>query len=454
MALAFYKEDLTEEFKNQVRRNLYIQPKPSFVQRKFGAANTENWNWYLDLPNELRVPFAIGYIYQKQYPNLKRIPRPKHARIQTTFTGTLRPHQIPIVKEALDHLLKLRTTTLGIPTGQGKSIMAAYLACKMKYLTAIFVPRESLMDQIADTFTSCTNARVWRVGKDFPDECDVIVCMNTRSHLIPKEIKDQVGLLIIDEAHLFCIATAAECLLTFTPSYIIAQTATLEKRNDLHVMIYALVGKHMVFRVSEKPFWYYKCVTGCIPERKLNKAGVTDSSVYVKSLYNNDKRNKMILDLAKNYGEVPASAGNPGKPGKNVLIVTSERAHVDKLLRLFKEDGVECSGFCGTQKTYELNKVLIGTWQKLGVGFDQQSFHKGSDPFEVLIFACSFRDVACLVQVLGRIFRTEEPVVINMVDDDKLSEEHWKIAEKTYRVRKGIFGGEVGDKCGDWSDDE
>ncbi len=106
--------------------------------------------------------------------------------------------------------------------GFGKTILGASLASRVKLMTVILVHREILTVQWKKTFEDFTTAKVWIVGeKNPPSECDVIICMDTRWHLIPKFMKDACGFLIIDEAHAFCTPTHVGCLLAFHPKYMI-----------------------------------------------------------------------------------------------------------------------------------------------------------------------------------------------------------------------------------------
>ena len=46
---------------------------------------------------------------------------------------------------------------------------------------------------------------------------------------IPQNIRDQVGFLIIDEAHKYCTSSSIPCLLAFHPKYILVISDTLER---------------------------------------------------------------------------------------------------------------------------------------------------------------------------------------------------------------------------------
>ena len=159
------------------------------------------------------------------------IPNIDHQFMSTNliFTGSLRPTQIEVELEAWTQLQHFGTTTLGLYPGFGKTILGAKLASRTQLLTVILVHREILTTQWKKTFDDFTNAKdhIWIVGeKNPPLTCTIIICMDTRCDQIPIEIRDKIGLLIIDEAHAFCTPNHVKCLLTFQPKYIVIESAT------------------------------------------------------------------------------------------------------------------------------------------------------------------------------------------------------------------------------------
>jgi hypothetical protein len=347
------------------------------------------------------------------------------------FIGSLRENQIAVEQESWDQLEKYGTSTLGLYPGFGKTILGAKLASRAKLLTVVLVHREILTIQWKKTFNDFTDAVVWIVGeKIIPSSYNVIICMDTRWHLIPKHIRDNVGFIIIDEAHAFCTRTHVGCLLAFHPKYILAESATLERDDKMETMIYAICGNHGVYREINKPFTVIKVITNTKPIRKKNRIGGVDWSSLVKNTLFDDRRNQIILNMVSTtYSQ------------DTILILTSLVDHVRLLHQNLMKIGVSCDYMCGDKKIYSDCRVLIGTTSKVGTGFDQATScpNYSGKRFNVVIIVCSMKKYSMLVQNVGRGFRADYPTIVYLVDNDEIYKSHWYKCRKWFLTRGGII---------------
>lgn len=418
MAYAIPRSTISNETVNIIESMLCLYP--NVVVNKYNSNNVRNPITFYDIDKDfIHVPYLFAASLLQILPNINI----SYPITNLQFTGKLRENQEIVESESWEQLEKYGTSTLGLYPGFGKTILGAKLASRTKLMTVVLVHRETLTKQWKKTFEEHTNGKVWIVGEKYPPQiCDVIICMDTRWHLIPKTMRDAVGFLIIDEAHCFCTPTHVGCLLAFHPKYILAESASLLRDDDMHQMIYAICGEHGVFKESTKPFSVMKIITNTKPIRKHNRRGGVDWNALVQSTLFDERRNQIIFNL------VTANLNH------KIIILTSLVDHALLIHNGLKEKGISCDYMCGTKKNYDDATVLTGTISKIGTGFDQANFcptYSGT-PFNLLILVCSLKKYSMLVQNVGRCFRSDYPFVMHLVDNDDIFKGHWYKARKWY----------------------
>ena len=425
MAYAVNRSTISPTHANSIRTMLCLQPDTP--NSKYNRNNVpEPILFYNIVGDTVHLPYLFAASLFQTTPNVD-IPYPI---TQLEFTGTLRQNQIPVEQESWDQLERFGTSTLGLFPGFGKTILGAKLASRAKLMTVVLVHREILTTQWRKTFQDCTNARVWIVGeKNPPPICDVIICMDTRTHLIPQQMRDSIGFLIVDEAHAFCTPTHVSCLLAFHPKYIVIESASLERDDGMHSMIYALAGNHGVYRESNIPFSVMKIMTNTKPVRKHNRMGGVDWAALVQDTLMDQRRNQIILNLVRSNLD------------RKILILTSLRDHSTLLYDSLQQMGIPSDYLCGTKRGYTDSTVLVGTVSKIGTGFDPATSCPtyAGKPFDLLILACSIKKYSMLVQNVGRVFRAQFPTVMHLVDNDDIYKSHWYRARKWYIARGGTI---------------
>jgi hypothetical protein len=431
---------LSTEQRLFIRSMLFFQPeKPFRKTNKFQKAPATTPILFFNIVDDLiYLPYFFAAAMFKICPNVDL----KYPSTTLTFTAALRDYQKPVIEQAVTQLNTYGTTTLALYPGFGKTILGVYLAAEKKLVTCILVTRKILITQWLKTINDnlviikldkdnkpyYTKPDVWIVGENSPSTCDIIICMDTRTHLLTQQFRSLIGFLIIDEAHMFCTPGNVTALLGFTPKFIVVETATLERDDGMHIMIHAVAGKHAITRETTKPFTVLKLNTNTVPTRVYNYAGDTNYTELVKSTLFDERRNKIIMDIIL------------ANTNKTILILTSLVNHVELLYQKLMELKVECDFMSGNKKKYKDSNVLIGTTSKIGTGFDSATAavdYRGK-PFDLLLLVCSIKKYSMLVQNVGRSFRSESPYVIHFVDNDEIFKSHWRKAEKWYRSRNGV----------------
>lgn len=425
MSYKVLKSELTNEQKELISNILTIYPKVrqnynNNPRQRYTNSNKINHIEFFtfDIENEyIYLPYMFAAKLLQIIPNSNN----KFKKTNREFTGKLRAEQIEVEEEALNDLKEVGTTIIGLRPGFGKTVIGASLAVKLKLLTVVLITRDILATQWYNSFTKFTTMRVWMVdNKKPPEKFDVIICMRDRWDKIDKEIREKVGIMIIDEAHMFCTPSAVECILSFNPYYIIAETATLEREDEMHHMIYAICGEKQIVREPNVQFRVIKYNTGIIPVTKYSD----DKLRYWTNLRNELENNRSRIRLA--YRIIKEN------PNSKVLILTSR---VDSILAIkdyLKEKNVNRDYMYAKKSTYRDSRVLIGTVSKLGTGFDPASSCLDFEGvhFDLLILFCSFRSIPLINQNIGRVFRTNYPSIFYFVDDNSTIKNHWSIFKK------------------------
>lgn len=306
------------------------------------------------------------------------------------------------------------------------TVVSAYLGSKIDGAILVLYHRTILQDQWLATFRKFTNAGVWVYGETVPEDFNVILTMDTKIAKLPTEVLTLVKCLIIDEAHAFCVPSRLNALLITQPRYIIACSATLDTRTDgMQDMIYALCGYNIVNKNACKQFRVYKMMTNISPEIKQTRIGKLDWNQLQKDLAENPIRNNNIVDLVKENIE------------HKIIILTKFRHHVQILYEMLTELDISVDTLFGTKKSYLDSQVLIGTFSKIGTGFDEATAcsNFGGRKANLLIICASIKHLGNLEQYVGRVFRVDAPIIFHLVDSVPIIHNHWTICQRWYQER-------------------
>ena len=439
MSIPLKLSSINEPTQNQIYQQLNIKPVQKFFRKKqYWKKNDTKPSIpaYSTRPDtdSIFVPYYYGQKMLGTNPHFTRQYPASYAGWDTS--KVLYDYQQIIIQEATQHLNIYGTTTLNIYTGSGKTVMGSYLGTATKLIQLVAYEDTGLVDSWIDTYKEFTNASIYEVPlqeKPIPPGTNVILCMTTRIHKIPPAILEQVGTLIIDEAHNMCTRDHFAALLRVNPKFIIAATATLKREDKLHLMIHAMCGPHIIFRKSTKPFYVCKFNTGVSVPIINNKLGDPDYSKIVHQLSCHHQRNMMILNLVKQY------------PTHKIMIITKRVDHVKYLYECLLKMGESTDYMCEKKSKCNECRVIVGNVDKIGTGFDQKARVIGYDGkrIDLLIIAMSIKGDTPLEQAVGRGLRSDFPYIIHMIDNMKMfdgKDGHWnKYNKKWYESRNGTI---------------
>ena len=447
---------MTFTFKNPFGANLVIPA--------FSVAKDQNYR-YDTTPQEsyLMVPFQVGirlsgktfeefkkqqltervdsYIYQ---PIQGETPKP------WKFTGKLFEKQGILREKALPVIKETGSVSLFLPCSWGKTIQATELAASLVGDTGgrvlVLVTRIILEGQWQDTFEKFTDAKVEIIGTRktkavYPTKVETAV--ETSQLVISrigrvKSFYGKLDVLILDEAHFFCTDNNLQELLKLEPKYVIVLTATPNRDDGMEKILVALAGnkRHQFWAISKKPFKVYPIVSGYSvsdcktqsQDKNLPDIAPDSSRVRLESaLAALQPRNDRIIKLIRKI---------VSKTGFKCAIVGDRVTQLDYIYTTLQEKGIDVGRLWGKDKIAKNAKVLVGGIKKIGTGWDEKSGVKDWDGERVdLLFMII--STAKMEQVSGRVFRSDNPKIIQILDDHRWFHNTWKENVKWFESREG-----------------
>ena len=440
MSFIINKNDLDNYWKEFIKKNCNIwglQSEYTIEKELITIFKVNN--------NQVIIPLAlwkdICLEFPNNYTNYIKINR------KIEFVGKLQEDekrdQITVMKESISLLEKNNSILLALRTGFGKTACMFYLISYYGMKTVILSYSNKLHTQYIEQGNKwCPTLKIQIVKDDKLDpNYDVyIIGIIKCTHIDNSQFKN-IGMVFVDEAQLTLTNTFSDALLQFTPKYLIGLSATPDRKDGKHQLLYPFFGKkeEFIVRHQKKEFTIIKYLTNIKPIIKDNKIGKLDWNALIASLSSNEKRQRAIVDLCIRYSDkrililckrVCTILGCDNYSKCNCVDINSIG-----LIPLLKEKG-ENVDYCAYTKKEpnEECRILIGTFGKLGVGYDSNR--------ELLILETDVVDVR---QYEGRI-RSDNNIVIDIVDKFYSLEKHWKEREQWYINRGATIELEYLDK--------
>jgi len=304
--------------------------------------------------NNLYVPFA----YNPSYP---RPDRNNFSVKNVEFAGSLRAPQKEVKSEAIDILNKTGSVMISCYCGFGKTFMALNIVCKIKMKVLILCHRVVLIKQWKEEIKQfCPNAtcQILTPTSEMKD-ADFYIINSINVPKKPREYYKDIGILIVDEAHLVMAEKLSNCMKYVLPRYIIGLTATPYRTDGLDVLLDLYFGKHKIIRKLWRKHTVYRVDTGFKPDVQLNKMGKVDWSSVIDSTCNDENRNEMILKIIRKFKD------------RVFLVLCKRVSQANYLVSRLTEEKEDVTSLIGKNQEYEKkSRILVGTCQKAGVGFN------------------------------------------------------------------------------------
>lgn len=376
-----------------------------------------------DPGDKLRIPFT--YALEKNATTNDELHETRREFTKRSDV-TLNDFQRIEAKKMVEHLRTHRTTTLCLSTGGGKTAVSCVITTLLKQRTVVLVQNKVLLEQWKNEGEKFTTAKVEIVGEGGIEDsdADIFICHIMRAHKISKEIRDTIGFVVVDESHKHCNQTGANALLYFTPKFMLACSATPSRSRDgMYRVMDLFFGKHQVKNKTKKEnMIVHRIKTEYTAEIVKGSRGISWST-YIQSLLYNQERNYKIVDGV--MGDVAE--------GARVMIITSEKKHVQVLYDMFLEVHDSIDWLSGNKKSYKCCDVLISNIQKGGCGFDDANFCEDFDGkrIDTVWIVTEIANPESAEQAIGR-SRDKKPKIKQLVDNEKLADRHWQVCRKVY----------------------
>jgi superfamily II DNA or RNA helicase len=403
---------LTDKQLSVFSKELQVQQEPS--KYAFNAPPNIICLYETD-GDTLFIPFAYG----KGYPRPARAEFPER---RVEFAGKLREPQKEVKSEAIAILNEEGSVIIAAACGFGKTSIAIYLACKLRMKTLILCHRVVLINQWKEAIAKFCPKATCQVlsGTSKLQDVDfyIVNAINVPKH--DRKFYSGIGFLIADEMHIIMADKLSHCMRFVTPRYILGLSATPYRTDGLDILLDMYFGTRKIVRKLHRPHTVYRYNTGIKPEAKLNKMGKVDWNSVLQSQCSNNERNEIIIRLIKYFSD------------RIFLVLCKRVEQANYLVKRLQEEKEDVTSLIGSNQEFEYSsRILVGTVQKTGVGFDHPRLNS-------LILASDVEQY--FVQYLGRVFRREdtEPIIFDLVDNYGLLLKHFNSRNAVYIEHGGV----------------
>lgn len=438
---------------DQVSADLHIE----LAQSKYEKNKTPQYVYPYKLTdnNDLYLPFgyAMKYLQDDNRPSRKSFTKSIFK-----FSATLRENQEDIKKRALHFLNTRGCVMISAYPGFGKTISAIKLASMIKLPTLVITKGLAIINQWKESIEKFSPDATCQIikpkSKLLPDQNFYIINAQNAIKIDPQLMK-KIGLVIVDECHQVMTETLSKSLTCVTPRYMIGLTATPYRYDGYDALIGLYFGitndrllsvdnendtnireeldnqngsdppkksnNPLIYRKLWIPHTVYRINTGFKPTVELNAQGKTDWGKILDSQACDVYRNECIVKLVKKFDK------------RVFLILTKRIAQAEYLMNRLKDENQYVTSLFGSQKTYCGDaRILIGTTQKVGTGFDHPRLN-------TLLLATDTLNY--YIQNLGRVCRSPDsnPIFFDLVDDYSILKRHFNERKNVYLEHGGKF---------------
>ena len=431
------KNNYTSQFLNELRRDMTVKP---FVNSGYGV-EANPFPVYAESKRKLYLPKFYG---------IKKLGMPQHIKlndgveIDVDFPLSLKPKQIPIV-DAYINAIKSNGGggIISVPCGYGKTVLALYIAHKLKLKTLVVVHKEFLLNQWKERIKQfLPDATIGRIQANKVDILgkDIVIGMLQSISMkeYPEDTFNQFGFVIYDECHHLGAEVFSKALLKTNCKYTLGLSATPKRADGLSKVFEWYLGP-IVYSIKKRDkedvnirMIYYNKQDVKYNKEILNFKQKPNSSSMINQICDYLPRTIMIVN------EIIVCCSEKRK----ILVLSDRREHLKTIKAFLDKQDTYTSGFyLGGMKPKDLEEteekdVILGTFMMASEGFDCKY------PLNTIFLTSPKSNIE---QAVGRILRQEAskrthiPLVVDIVDDFSLFSKQSLKREKFYKKNKYII---------------
>lgn len=358
--------------------------------------------------------------------------------LKLTFKGHLRPVQERAVQAMMKHDIGI----LCAPTAFGKTVAASAIIARRHVNTLVLVHRTQLMhqwQQRVSTFLDVAMADIGLLGggkKQVNGKLDVALLQSVSRLEDIDAFLSGYGQIVIDECHHISAYSFETILKTARAKYLLGLTATPERRDGHHPIIFMQCGP---IRHTAEPSLQHT-VNLDVMVHVLGDHNTSSDGLDIQELFRmvaqDTQRNQKITDLTCEAYTL----------GRKILVLTERVQHLLSLQEMLTPhipDLVVLHGRLGKKCRVEslerleqmdplAPRVVLATGRLIGEGFDHA-------PLDTLVLAMPISWKGTLQQYVGRLHRTQATKssirVIDFVDQQHIQlTRMWRKRQKGFRA--------------------
>lgn len=327
-------------------------------------------------------------------------------------------------KQVLSRLLANNRVILEAQPGFGKTMVALTLMQKLGQKTLIIVHTNTLLHQwqkrIVDDFSLAKDDlgligdNKWKIGKKV-----TIASYMTLSRRGGEEIKNDFGLVIVDECHHVPANTFSTVVKQFPAKHVLGLTATTFRKDKLEKLMYLYVSDQVVTVTKDNPD---KSVD---TDQAIKTELITRKTQFKGNCKLEDFQEacRLVITDADRNNQIASDIVAVLVTGAKCLMLTERIEHCETLLGLVRQKvkGVHAAIATGVMTKKQRERIakrmnqerfqlLIATGKLIGEGFDWPAVSH-------LFLAFPFSWKGKLVQYVGRVQRNYEGKTQAIVHD-------------------------------------
>jgi len=374
------------------------------------------------------------------------------------FIKELREKQLVVVDECHKRIIKEGGGIITLPCGFGKTVIALYLAAKLGLKTLVIVHKTFLQDQWQERANFFTNAKIGTIRQDKIDieGKDIVIGMLQSISMkdYDKNIFNDFGLVIYDEAHHIISKVFSNALFKINPKHIIGLSATPPYRKGNLIQGLTLHLGDIIYKIDRKEgnnaiikTFMYSTKHKLFEEKRIWMKGTVrpNAQKMINNICELQSRNKIMVDIIYNMWKIE---------DRKILVLsgrTSKIAHLKTLKDMLKDKideevkagrllNNECCSYFYTGKTSQLERseaekhadILFATYEMAHEGLDIPRLN-------TIILTTPKTDVE---QAIGRIMRKDSsetsviPLIIDIVDELSTFPKQYEKREQLYKKFK------------------